>query len=235
LQPNLPVSDPLKSISAPTKPATAGTKVSVAKGTPECPARLDQSCTIYYPGDWSGGIDVKGETAIFQPGLYYIDSKGFAFDSNSASVMCSATCVTSGPLADTTSGCCTTSKGMLVYLDTSGGALSVGANAGKKDPIILLGSDKSGTYKGILFFASHSNGSSHSFGGGGATTVTGTLYLTNSALHTQSLSLGGGSGSNTTIIGQIITDQLSLSGNSAITMTLDASSTFPVDRVSLVK
>ncbi len=79
-------------------------------------------------------------------------------------------------------------------------------------------------------------------------TLSGTIYLTyltnvvngndapmkNSQLY-QGLSLKGGSGSNTKIIGQLIVDALSLGGTSGITMTLDKSNQQIVRHVALVR
>jgi hypothetical protein len=51
----------------------------------------------------------------------------------------------------------------------------------------------------------------------------------------QTLQLQGNPGSTTTIIGQIITDALSLGGNAGIKMQLDPSSTLIVRQIALVK
>jgi hypothetical protein len=133
---------------------------------------------------------------------------------------------------------------MLVYLN--GGSVAIGSNGN----VALRGSLTSSTYKGILFFGNRSVGvkQSHSLGGGGALTLTGSIYLTScnltpcskvSTIGTiyQAVNFSGHSGSTTTLTGEIITDSLILKGGSGITMNLDAGSSFTVsyDYIGLVK
>jgi putative Flp pilus-assembly TadE/G-like protein len=47
-----------------------------------CPDNKN-GCTRYFPGTYPTGITVKGSTAIFDPGLYYITTGGMNFDSGS--------------------------------------------------------------------------------------------------------------------------------------------------------
>jgi hypothetical protein len=81
-------------------------------------------------------------------------------------------------------------------------------------------------YQGVFFWESRSVSAptDHTFGGGSSFTVQGTLYAsmpnpTNTTY--QTIQLKGGSGSSTKIIGEVITNVLSLGGNSGITMTLN--------------
>jgi hypothetical protein len=107
----------------------------------------------------------------------------------------------------------------------------------------LVGSPTNSTYEGILFFQNRATATTltHSFSGGGGLTLIGTVYLTHTAASIkidgkyQSVNLQGNSGGTTKVQGEIITDVLSLGGNSTITMNLIATPTFQVRQVALVQ
>ena len=77
----------------------------------------------------------------------------------------------------------------------------------------------------------------HQIWGGGSVTLTGTVYINRrSGLTTttfQSVALGGGAGSTTTVTGEIIVNTLSLGGNGSVNMNLD-SNTRIVKQVALI-
>jgi|SRR5579862_3055511 len=194
------------------------------------------NCVVLKPGIYTsfaknanpGGL--KGNFYIFTPGLYYISSGGMYFDANSSAQ--TQTLPPSGPAAypactnpDTKTGC-----GSLFFLAANGSnqnSFNVDANAGD---IALLGSDPTLSYQKIVVFADHTAvAQGHSFLGGGRWNVTGTVYLTNTIAttlnssgqsHFQSLTLGGSGGSGT-VNGEIIVDELALSGTPGIQMNLD--------------
>jgi len=106
------------------------------------------------------------------------------------------------------------------------------------------------SYKGILLFEdrsaavhiAHGSNNAHSLGGGGGMTLRGTIYTTNTkAIMTttpsqyQELDLQGTPGSATTIQGEIITSNLNLGGNAAITMNLNSLPSYQVRQVALVQ
>ena len=99
------------------------------------------------------------------------------------------------------------------------------------------------TYEGILFFQSHGTATSltHQILGGSQLNVTGTMYFSHTAASIasdstyQTVALGGNGGGNTKVQGEIITDALSLSGSSQITMNLISQPTFQVRQVALVQ
>ena len=235
-QPSFPILDPLKNVSPPSQPSTnCGATGSACKSGPMtpgaggCPASPKKDCYLYTPGYYPGGLNIKNETAVFSPGVYYMDgSKGFSNDANGEMYMCS------GCAADTGGTGHTMNTGMLVYMSKNAAAISVGSNSSA----FLLGSSSSSDFKGILFFVDrNSPARTHSLGGGGAMTLQGTIYATNTTMTAsvyQTISLGGGSGSGTLIQGEIIASVLQLSGNGSITMQLDPSATFDVNRVALV-
>ena len=99
-----------------------------------------------------GSIQVKNTTAIFNPGIYYMDAgAGFSNAANGNIIMCSAHCT-----ADT-SGCCSGSgspaNGMLVYVKAGQVSLTANSNAA------MVGSSGSCTlantncYLGMLFLS----------------------------------------------------------------------------------
>ena len=223
LQPAVPVSDPFAGVSPPVRPP-AGTKSPLANGVSGCPAAPQKPCKLYSKGYYSAGIQVSNETAVFAPGVYYIDGgKNFGNAANGQMLMCS------GCPADPVTG-----DGIMVYL-TGGGHFAVGANS----DAALVGSSPNSIYKGLLFFRDRAApAAAHTLGGGGNISLQGAIYLTNTIMTAstyQTLSLNGGSGSSTLIRGQVIVSVLQLGGNGSITMQLDASNQLIVNQVALVK
>ena len=157
-QPAAPLRDPYENIPAPAIPP-AGTK-STFTG-PGCPVA---ECTVYSPGLYNS-IIVKNDTALFRPGLYYINgSKGFGNAANGNMLMAT------GYPPDPQTG-----SGMVVY-NTGAGIFDIGANSTAH----LLGSDNNSFYEGLLFFQDRDAvAQTHSLGGGGDIVLTGTLYMTN--------------------------------------------------------
>jgi hypothetical protein len=185
---------------------------------------------------YTGDPNLKNTTALMQPGIYYIKTGGFS---------CTANCnlaMDPSPVADVTTGTgwdgTVAGGGVLIY-NSGTGPINIGSNG----TVDLIGSPADSTYKNILFFEDHSSpantgSKAHSIGGGGALTLRGTIYLTNSTTTTaktyQELSLQGGPSSGTLVQGEIIVDALSLGGNGGITMNLNPDSTLKVRQVALV-
>jgi hypothetical protein len=235
IQPASPILDPLKDVTPPTQPITPGSKTPLANGVNGCPASPLKACQLYSPGYWAGGIEVKNETAVFQPGIYYIDgAKGFVGAANSVMLMATA------GVPDSITGTGWTAN-MMVY-NTGTGQFDVGANGA----VSLVGSPNNSAYKGILFFedrtapANIGNSNSHKLGGGGAISLVGTIYVTNTlgimsdASHYQELRLQGTPGSSTLIQGEIIAGALTLGGNAGIQMNLNPDAILHVRQVALV-
>ncbi|HEY1949972.1 MAG TPA: pilus assembly protein TadG-related protein [Bryobacteraceae bacterium] len=246
VDPASPIADPLINVVAPSKPAVNGASVSYTTTATEqahgCPA----ACTVYSPGYWQNGIQVKNDFAVFRPGIYWIDSKGFVLDANSTARM-----ATQAPDNTDPTGITNWTLGMLIY-NNGNGILSIASNSGKSASTnfncpnggnCLVGSPQNSSYDGILFFQNRATATSlsHSFSGGGGLSLTGTIYLThtvagiNSDGTYQSLTLSGNSGGATKVQGEIIVDALSLGGSSGITMNLIGTPTFSVRQVALVQ
>jgi hypothetical protein len=132
-----PITDPYALVTAPTQaglpsPPQAGTHVGY--GVDGCPDHT-AGCTEYQPGVYTTAISVKGETAIFLPGVYYIT--GTALDNSGAPSICDANppgktrygldVDSNGvvrPANDPTTGY---SSGALFYLSGASGAGSYGS------------------------------------------------------------------------------------------------------------
>jgi hypothetical protein len=225
VQPASPILDPYASIPAPAVPAAAPAKKALANGVKGCPASPKKSCSLYSPGLYPSGITVKNETAVFKPGLYYMASGGFGNAANGDMVMAT------GVSADAATG-----SGMVIY-NTGTGTFAAGANASAT----LIGSDNTSTYQGILFFEDRTAAAqTHNLGGGGAITLTGTIYLTNSlsimkanATQYQSLSMGGNS--SIQINGSIVVGALSMHGAAGVRFNLSRTPSLLVRQIALVR
>jgi Putative Flp pilus-assembly TadE/G-like len=120
-------------------------------------------------------------------------------------------------------------------------AINYGDPLGTTDPI--------GEQRGFLFFQNRAKNASTNpkWQGGGQFLLSGTMYFhqcvtsgsdtgtgcsTTNAFH-DNVSLSGNSGSGTYILGQIVADQISLGGTSALTMDLNPTSVFSVLKASI--
>jgi Flp pilus assembly protein TadG len=217
-QPSAPQRDPFENIPAPAVPPV-GTKITVSGSV--CPVAY---CTLYSPGSYSG-IDVKNETALFMPGLYYISTGGFVNEANGNMLMAA------GYPSDPETG-----SGMVVY-NTGSGIFDLGSNSNAH----LVGSDNTSFYEGILFFQDRDAAAqTHNLGGGGAIVLTGTLYMTNwrtvmesQPSQYQTLNLGGNAGIQ--INGSIVVSALNMSGTSYVTFNLTAGANLLTRRAGLVR
>lgn len=91
ISPSTPIGDPFAQIAAPPKPAapssiplhtiTPACMITVGCPTYGCPD-FANGCVHYGPGYYSSGIQVKNITAIFDPGVYYLNG-GLQLQSNS--------------------------------------------------------------------------------------------------------------------------------------------------------
>jgi hypothetical protein len=219
--PSSPISDPFAQISAPDVPPAPVTPTDLATD-PNCTSTNIQNgnctvayqnavhgcpdpagCVLYVEGYYPSGITVKNQTAIFDPGLYYLDG-GLGLQANSMV----------RPGTGTGDG----SQGTIFYLTGSTqkcsgqtGLVCVGSNSGRGGldafttstvkcaggpapdpklnlPATLSGNvllapctgtygDPLGQYRGILFFADRSSASGGGWGGGGGFLLAGSMYF----------------------------------------------------------
>jgi hypothetical protein len=129
-----------------------------------------------------------------------------------------------------------TGAGMVVY-NTGAGIFDIGANSNAS----LVGADNASFYEGILFFEDRNAvAQTHNLGGGGAITLTGTLYMTNwltvmqnQPSQYQTLNLGGNAGIQ--INGSIVVGALSMAGTSYVTFNLAGTPFLTTRRAGLVR
>jgi hypothetical protein len=230
-----------------------------------------------------GPVSTNPNTAIFDPGLYYVGTGGLQPGSNTTIRMSTVT-------GDGTNG-------VTFYFSTSAGTLSVGSNTGKAsactsaspgsgspnncvvsykpsgatvlgvtsralqcpsgpanpsqvpatiDGNILLG-PCSGTYgsadgknRGFLFFQNRSTAANPSWGGGGQFLLSGFMYFHSGngatcGTNTTCLTMNGGSGAGAFALGNVVVDELSMTGNSTLNMILNPAVTFQVLRPQLLR
>lgn len=118
---------------------------------------------------------------------------------------------------------------------------SVGVPA-SVDGNILMG-PCTGTYegtsdghnRGFLFFQNRATTVAASWSGGGQFILSGFMYFHNSSDFSSSLSMAGNPAGNALTLGDIVTDQVNISGTSAIRMILNPNVTAPVLRPSLIE
>ncbi len=288
LSPATPIQDPLKTVPPPAMPSKAPPPLrGVPYLTNGCPDH--SGCDEYFPGLYTSTLRVLNTTAIFDPGVYYIQVPP---KTNAFELAANGIARPSLPPA-TGDG----SGGTLFYL--SGGSANFGANSGSangyrtvdsfvtgvggdgryvKCPggeppnpplpdtldgnILLAPCSNNATYnvpptpqgpnRGILFFQDRSDAGgfgSPIFNGGGGLLLVGTMYFhdcptsltgpcgdpAKTTTYQDVVSLVGNSGSATRIIGEIITDQLGLSGTSTINMELNPYVSFQLLKVALLQ
>jgi hypothetical protein len=86
--------------------------------------------------------------------------------------------------------------------------------------------------RGLLVFQGHSDTTQAQYTGSGALAFSGTLYM-HSSSYSDVLTLNGGASTGTYILGEIIVDQVNLSGSGAIKLALNPQPTVDVAKVSM--
>ncbi len=163
----------------------------------------------------------KGAMFYFLSGTFNV-SGGASGDTIDALPSQALTCDGSAPIASLNMpatltnnvlwGQCTTNG---TYYDAGGDTTDTAGNPG---------------VRGLLFFEDHANTSSPTFGGSGQLSFSGSLYF-HSTSFADVLTLSGGTSSGSFLIGDIVTDQVSLSGSAAINLALPPTATQPALKV----
>lgn len=250
IAPSSPIQDPLAGIAAPSAPTTippqGGQLCSVLGHCGSCPGGAS-TCTEFLPGlyNTNSGVNTTGiNSAMFDPGIYYISQGGGFTTKNSTVGMC--TSCTADP---------TTVNGMLVY-DT--GPVSKGCDASGGFTIdtnsndVFYGAGVSASnlttapvapYYGILFFEDRNAcAQTHTLGAGnGCFSIVGTIYITNTLAimkatpsQYQSVLYHGTPCTGVQNYGEIIASQLTIKGTSGIDMGLIPNGFLKVRQVALV-
>jgi hypothetical protein len=271
----VPVPDPFGSVAVPSSVAslspTTGTGGTwVAYKTDGCPDHSGgtgnpaQACMEYGPGYYPSGITLKNNysTAIFLPGIYYLNGSLTASGSNTLRVakpsgyqqtdgvmfyFLSGSLNLSGCTGCQSSGVDNVNATDLTC-DGSAPAASLGMSSTLYGNVLYGQCTSQGTYwdtgndtsdsrgnpgvRGLLFFQDHGNTTQPTFSGSGALSFAGSLYF-HSTSYGDVLNLSGGSSSGTYVIGNIVTDKVNLSGSGVIKLALSSSKTTYMAKVSL--
>ena len=86
--------------------------------------------------------------------------------------------------------------------------------------------------RGLLIFQDHSNSSAPSLIGSGSLAFSGSLYFHSTGYNT-AMSLGGGGSSGSFMLGEIVADQVSLTGNGLIKLALNPAPNFALGKVAM--
>jgi hypothetical protein len=184
------------------------------------------------PGDGSGGV------------MFYFTGGGSVSVGADSGNKCQQAFVTAG-YAGTSSllngiKCQSTSKvpTNLAGVTTLSGNVLLAPCTGKYgDPYEALTpslTDPDGEQHGFLMFQDRTTASANqSWGGGGSMLLAGTMYFHNSTDFSDTFTLSGNSGSSTYVLGDIVADNVSLSGDSQVTMDLNTSVVFNVLKASI--
>jgi hypothetical protein len=261
LSPAIPLPNPYASVPAPMQPATALAPQNVSYGIDGCPDPT--GCVEYSPGYYSADIHPTG-TAIFKAGLYYMDANlratasgttlrnaysgssptpqtdGVTFYFHTGSPTLTAApkaypsidhfsayllqCNLSSPLP---AGVPTTLDGDILY----GPCMTMGTYnySPSTDSLSSAGS------RGLVMFSSLTNlGITPALAGGGALAFAGTLYFHSNA-YDDTVKLSGVSGSSTEVVGSVVTDLLTVTGQGSITMALNPVPSISISKVSLLQ
>ncbi len=222
IQPASPIQDPLCTTSAnncaggvnpPATPAVARPADPLANSTYGCPASPKKACKLYYPGLYTTAINVQNETAVFSPGIYYMNGVDFTSHANGDLYIASGLTDSSTTVSVTLTGgvvnaggvtsCCGTKQGwdgtatnggMLVYM--TGPTSASGNQAG----VINVGANGSVTLIGSASCASPPCGASP------VTSYKGILFFVDRSAAANAHSLGGGGA--LTIIGTFYAPEL---------------------------
>lgn len=274
----LPVADPFGSVPSPATikslvPTTTTSGKWVSYKTDGCPdhsgstGNSAHACMEFGPGYYPSGINVPSlmnnySTAIFLPGIYYLnglltasgsntlrvakpsgyqqtDGVMFYFLSGSINLSGCAGCQNSGvDNANATDLTC----------DGSSPSSALGLSTTLYGNVLYGQCATNGTYwdsggdttdsrgnpgsRGLLMFQDHGNTSSPTFSGSGALSFSGIVYF-HSTSYADVLNLSGGASSGTFILGEIVSDRVNLSGSGAVNLALNPAATTAMSKVSI--
>ena len=94
--------------------------------------------------------------------------------------------------------------------------------------------DSAGTIRGLLMFMDHADTAVPQLQGSGKLAYTGTLYFHSTGYATV-FQIPGGTTNGTLIWGNVVTDQMQLTGSGALTMALNPAATTPILKVALLQ
>lgn len=234
---------------------------SVAYGVDGCPDH-SFNCYEYGPGYYPSGINfpTNYQTIIFLPGVYYLNGSMTSTGSNTLRVARPSGYVatqgvmfyfysgslniaggSSGNNIDSVSSSSLTCDGsappsaLNMPSTLSGNVLWGQCTA--NGTYVDSGGDTSDTYsssgsRGLLVFQDHANSSQTTFAGSGKLAFSGAVYCHQSG-YGAVLNISGAGTSGTYLLGEIVVDQVVLSGSGTIKLALSSANTTPLSKVGV--
>lgn len=272
-----PVPDPFGAVSPPNSvqsliPSTSTKGQWVAYGTDGCPDHSGtngsgKACLEFGPGYYPSGINIGGPgytTAIFLPGVYYLNGSFVANANNTIrnakpagyqqtdGVMfyfLSGSFKFSGATGTTNSGIDNVNSTDLTC-DGSSPPAALNMPSTLPGNVLIAQCTQNGTYwdgggdtidfrgspgsRGILAFQDRANTTQPTFGGGGSLAFSGALYF-HSTGYQDVLNLSGNAGTGTFILGEIIADQVSIGGTGGVNLALNPVASTLVLKASMLQ
>ena len=222
-----------------------------------------KGCNEYAPGYYPNGLHISGSNvSIFDPGIYYMngslkvdggstlrvakppghqqtDGVMFFFLSGSMDVTGNSGTPTTtidnvdardltcdGSYPPSSIGMGTSLAGNVLYAQCTTGNTYYDAGHDTPDTISSAGS------RGLLVFQDHSNSTAPVLIGSGSMTFSGSLYFHSTGYNTQ-MSFGGGGSGGSYVLGEVVADQITLTGNGVLHMYLNPVPTFELAKVGM--
>jgi hypothetical protein len=184
------------------------------------------SCSSYSTTPWQ---QTDGVMFYFLSGSLNISGGSGALSSSRVDPVNSTALTCNGNAPSTSVGVPSTINGNVLIAQCSTNGTYVGAPS--TDTASSSGS------RGILVFMAHSNTSSVTMSGSGSLAFSGSIYGHNSACPTtcETISVSGGAGTTTFALGEIISDNINLSGSGTIKMALSSSPSINLVKVGLLQ
>ena len=174
----------------------------------------------------SGYTQGSGVMFYFYSGSFNVSGCSGCSSSTLANVNSTdLTCDGSAPPASL--GMPSTISGNVLYGMCTADGTYVDSGGDTKD---VAGTTASPGSRGLLFFQDHANTTQPSFTGSGALSFAGALYFHSNG-YTDQLNINGGASSGTFILGEIVVDEVNLSGSGAIRLALSSANTTPLSKI----
>ncbi len=232
---------------------------------PQTQQSVYASCPEYSPGNYPSGINISGTTtAIFDPGIYYMNGSlnvsgsatvrmakpsGYQHTDGVMFYFQSGAMNLSGASGNPNSNVDNISTNDLTC-DGSAPPASLGMPSTIGGNILWGQCTANGTYwdsqgdttdsrgapgtRSLLIFQAHSNTTQTALSGSGQLSFSGTIYL-HSNSGADVFNLSGGTATGTFILGEIVADQVQLSGSGAVRLALTPAAIINMSKAAILQ